>query len=144
MFELSRRAAIAAASSVAVSSPDVAMTLPSEPDTASTVEDELSTGASRWRIPAEEDRHERTWKCRPSSEAVWGPDLAAVQDAIIGIAQAIARFEPVMMLACPAEIEALQDIFGDDVVSVGIRAHDEIRKRVACLHCATQQQPATE
>lgn len=64
-------------------------------------------------MPAEEDPHERTWMCWPSSEEVWGTDLAAVQDAIVGIAQAIARFEPVSMLARAEEIEGLRHILGE-------------------------------
>mgnify|MGYP003377799593 CR=1 FL=1 len=51
--------------------------------------------------------------CWPSSEEVWGTDLAAVQDAIVGIAQAIARFEPVSMLARAEEIEGLRHILGE-------------------------------
>jgi agmatine deiminase len=79
----------------------------SEPTTSETT--------SRWRMPAEEDPHERTWMCWPSSEEVWGPDLTAVQDAIVDIAQAIARFEPVTMLARPSEMDALGEILTDNI-----------------------------
>ena len=84
-------------------------------DSAPTVGDASTDGAGRWRMPAEEDVHERTWMCWPSSAEVWGSDLISVQDAIVGIALAIARFEPVMMLARPEEIDALREIFADDV-----------------------------
>jgi len=77
--------------------------------------DQPPSVTARWRMPAEELPHERTWMCWPSSEAVWGPDLAAVQDAIVGIAQAIARFEPVMLLARQEDIEALRETFGEEV-----------------------------
>lgn len=86
-----------------------------EDDAAPTAGGTPISGSGRWRMPAEEDPHERTWMCWPSSEEVWGSDLATVQDAIVGIAQAIARFEPVTMLARPEEIEALRDIFADEV-----------------------------
>lgn len=68
-----------------------------------------------WRMPAEEDPHDRTWMCWPSSNEVWGSDLAAVQDAIVRVAQAIARFEPVTMLTRPEEIDALREIFGEQI-----------------------------
>jgi agmatine deiminase len=71
-----------------------------------------STG---WRMPAEDDPHERTWMCWPSSEEVWGDGLADVQDNITKIALAIAEFEPVAMLARPEQIEALAEIFGGAV-----------------------------
>jgi agmatine deiminase len=66
-------------------------------------------------MPAEEDPHERTWMCWPSSTEVWGEDLRGVQDAIVEIALAIAEFEPVTMLARATEIDDLADIFGDAV-----------------------------
>jgi agmatine deiminase len=84
-------------------------------DTTPTAGDQLPSSGGGWRMPAEEDPHERTWMCWPSSDEVWGTDLASVQDAIVAIAQAIAGFEPVTMLARPEEIEALRDIFSDEV-----------------------------
>jgi agmatine deiminase len=58
-----------------------------------------------WRMPAEETPHERTWMCWPSSTEVWGSDLAGVQTAIVAIATAISRFEPVALLVRPEERE---------------------------------------
>ena len=59
-------------------------------------------------MPAEDDRHERTWMCWPSSKDVWGRDLKGVQDTIIEIALTIAEFEPVSMLVRPEGIAALR------------------------------------
>jgi agmatine deiminase len=56
-----------------------------------------------WRMPAEETSHERTWMCWPSSQEVWGSDLAGVQNAIGAIATAVSRFEPVSLLVRPEE-----------------------------------------
>jgi agmatine deiminase len=56
-----------------------------------------------WRMPAEETRHERTWMCWPSSDEVWGKDLAGVQETIMAIASAISRFEPVSLLVRPEQ-----------------------------------------
>ena len=66
-------------------------------------------------MPAEDTPHERTWMCWPSSEAVWGEDLASVQDTIATIALAIVEFEPVTMLARPEEIDALGEILGSEI-----------------------------
>ena len=72
-------------------------------------------GPSAWSMPAEEEPHERTWMCWPSSTEVWGSDLGAVQDDIIRIAQAISQFEPVTMFARAEELDLLADVLGDDV-----------------------------
>jgi agmatine deiminase len=66
-------------------------------------------------MPAEDEPHERTWMCWPSSPEVWGRELGATQEAIARIALAIARFEPVVMLARRAEIGALAELLGDAV-----------------------------
>ena len=75
----------------------------------------VPSAAGGWRMPAEEEVHDRTWMCWPSSSEVWGSDLAGVQDTIVEITLAIARFEPVAMLARGGEIEVLGAIFGDQV-----------------------------
>ena len=74
-----------------------------------------AAAVSRWRMPAEEATHERTWMCWPSSTEVWGDDLSGVQDTIAALALAIAEFEPVSMLARPEEVDALADLVGDSV-----------------------------
>lgn len=76
-----------------------------------------ATGArpGGWYMPAEEYEHAATWMCWPSSGSVWGRDLPDVQDAILGIALAIAEFEPVSMLARPGQIGALKGRLGSDV-----------------------------
>lgn len=78
--------------------------------------DQAETAADRgWSMPGEEDPHERTWMCWPSSVEVWGADLPDVQDAIARVALAISGYEPVTMLARPAEVSAVQELLGDDV-----------------------------
>jgi agmatine deiminase len=67
----------------------------------------LNPKKAKWRMPAEDDQHDRTWMCWPSTQTIWGTDLRAVQDAILEIALTIAEFEPVSMLARPTEIRAL-------------------------------------
>lgn len=51
--------------------------------------------------------------CWPSSKAVWGSDLTGVQDTIVEIALTIADFEPVSLLARPAEIAAVRRLVKD-------------------------------
>ena len=68
-----------------------------------------------WRMPSEEDPHDRTWMCWPSNLDVWGRDLADVQDAIVRIALAIAEFEPVSILARDEDIVSLENLVGSDV-----------------------------
>ncbi len=72
---------------------------------------QAETSAS-WRMPAEDLPHARTWMCWPSSSDVWSTDLQGVQDTIVEIALAIADFEPVSMLARPAEVAAVQKLLG--------------------------------
>ncbi len=64
---------------------------------------------------ATEDLPERTWMCWPSSGEVWESDLPDVQDAIARVALAISAYEPVTMLARPAEADAVRELLGDDV-----------------------------
>ncbi|MFB7463404.1 agmatine deiminase family protein [Streptomyces sp. NPDC056224] len=49
--------------------------------------------------PSDDVRHLRTWMAWPSGRAVWGPDLAGVQQDIALIARTVARYEPVLMCA---------------------------------------------
>ena len=65
--------------------------------------------SARFFMPAEDTVHERTWMCWPSSEDIWGDDLVSVQDTILLIANAIARFEPVTLLARPDQVGALSE-----------------------------------
>jgi agmatine deiminase len=62
--------------------------------------------------------------CWPSSREVWGDDLADVQDAIARIALAIAKFEPVAMLARDGEIAALKDLLGGEVELIAAPVDD--------------------
>jgi len=69
----------------------------------------------RWRMPAEETRHERTWMCWPSGHDIWGRALPDVQATIASIALSVAAFEPVSVLARPQQLRAARDRVGADV-----------------------------
>jgi agmatine deiminase len=58
------------------------------------------------RVPAETDHHERTliaWPTETRRQALWGDHLAAARDVHTQVARAIADFEPVLLVADPAE-----------------------------------------
>lgn len=85
--------------------------------TESTTTEPLPTdpGVDAWRMPAEEEEHERTWMCWPSNGEIWGDDLATVQATITDIALAIADFEPVTMLVRPEARDAAAAMLGDSI-----------------------------
>ncbi|CAM5517468.1 agmatine deiminase family protein [Streptomyces narbonensis] len=60
------------------------------------------TGATL-RMPAETDRHVRTFMAWPALSAVWPSSLGAVRRDIANVAHAISRYEPVVMLARPGQ-----------------------------------------
>lgn len=68
-----------------------------------------------FRMPAEEARHAATWMCFPGRSDVWGRDLPDVQATIADIGLAVARFEPVRMLARPDDVGIADDLVGRDV-----------------------------
>jgi len=72
-----------------------------------------TVNCGRWAMPPEESRHVATWMCWPSSKAVWGKALADVQAAIARVAVTIAGYEPVKMLARPAEADRVRALLAD-------------------------------
>ena len=54
-------------------------------------------------VPAEWEAHIRTWMCWPCRAEAWGAGMAAAKQACANVARAIARFEPVVMAANPAD-----------------------------------------
>ena len=75
----------------------------------------LAPNQGRWRMPAEETRHERTWMCWPAGRDIWGRALPEVQATIASIALAIAPFEPVTLLARPEQLRRARNRVGADV-----------------------------
>jgi agmatine deiminase len=57
------------------------------------------------RLPAEWEPHESTVMCWPARADMWGHHLADAEAAHADVANAIARFEPVTMLAAPRSAE---------------------------------------
>ena len=59
--------------------------------------------ATRFRMPAEWDPHERTVMSWPTSAPIWANALEDARQEYAATARAIARFEPVLMVANPGD-----------------------------------------
>ena len=57
------------------------------------------------RMPAEWTPHERTVMCWPARDDLWGAHRAQAVDEYVGVAAAVAQFEPVTMVAPPRYAE---------------------------------------
>ncbi len=77
------------------------------------------------RLPAEWERHERTligWPCR---RELWGPTMALAREHYATVANAIAAFEPVTMIANPgADAAQARAMCGAGVDVVGLPLDD--------------------
>ncbi|MER7765113.1 agmatine deiminase family protein [Streptomyces sp. NPDC097619] len=62
-----------------------------------------AVAAGNLYMPAETDRHLRTYMAWPALSSVWGDGLGAVRRDIAEVAHAISRFEPVVVLARPSQ-----------------------------------------
>ena len=66
-------------------------------------------------MPGDEVRHERTWMASPARHDIWGSLLPGVRHDVAAIARAIAAFEPVAMVARPAQARDAARACGRDV-----------------------------
>ncbi|MFF2605085.1 agmatine deiminase family protein [Arthrobacter koreensis] len=70
-------------------------------------------------MPAEWARHERTWMAFPPSNETFGEPGSSTLDraraAWSAVARTIARFEPVTVLADPADLDAAREYLGDGI-----------------------------
>lgn len=62
-----------------------------------------TSASAALRMPAEEDRHVRTFMAWPALSSVWGSSLGGVRRDIAKVAYAISRYEPVVLLARPGQ-----------------------------------------
>lgn len=76
-----------------------------------------SAKAAGFRMPLESDRHQRTFMQWPARKTIYGSDraLAAVREKIALIADTIAAFEPVVLLARPEHIASARAAAGGGV-----------------------------
>jgi len=80
--------------------------------------------ATRFRMPAEWDRHERTVMSWPANVSLWGDALELAKEEYAATARAIARFEPVLMVANPGDEADAAKRCGADVDVVGLPIDD--------------------
>jgi agmatine deiminase len=74
-------------------------------------------------MPAEWTPHRACWMAWPSANPQW-PDLAAVERDYAGVANAIARFEPVVMVADPSNAVHARQLCGAGVEVLEMRLDD--------------------
>ncbi len=67
----------------------------------------------RW--PAEWEPHERTVMCWPARHSAWGRRGSEAEQAYADVARAIARFEPVTMIAAAPTVERAAELCGGSV-----------------------------
>lgn len=68
-----------------------------------------------FRLPPEWARHDRCWMAWPCRRELWGDGFSAAADAYAAVARAIARFEPVTMIAPPDRVDEARTRCGQDV-----------------------------
>ena len=66
-------------------------------------------------MPAEWAPHSRCWMAWPCRESLWGADIEAARSAFACVAQSIAQFEPVTMMAHPDLVEDAAALCGAGV-----------------------------
>ena len=62
--------------------------------------------AEGFSMPAEWHRHRRCWMAWPCRKETWGDRLDEAREAYANVAQAIAEYEPVTMVANHADVAA--------------------------------------
>ena len=77
-----------------------------------------------FRMPAEFARHERTLMAWPARESLWGPVLSEAKAEYAGVANAIAAFEPVLMVAAPGAGEEARGALAGEVEVVELPIDD--------------------
>lgn len=75
-------------------------------------------------MPAEWERHERCWMAWPCRAELWHGRLSEARVAYAEVAQAVARFEPVSMIARPADTATAARMCGDQVEIVPMLIDD--------------------
>jgi agmatine deiminase len=77
-----------------------------------------------WRMPAEWAPHERTIMCWPVRDELWREHIAQAESDYTEVANAIAAFEPVLMVAPPSQVETARAACSAAVEVIGIPIDD--------------------
>ncbi|MET8622512.1 agmatine deiminase family protein [Kitasatospora sp. NPDC004669] len=83
-----------------------------------------SAGPAAATMPAESRPHTRTFMAWPALEEVWGDQLPGVRQDIAGLAQTIAGFEPVVLLARPDQADQARQACGSTVEVIELMVDD--------------------
>ena len=75
-------------------------------------------------MPAEWAPHARTWMAWPTRTELWGTKLVDAEAAYANVAKAIARFEPVTMIANEADIARVRAACGSAVEAISLPIDD--------------------
>ncbi|GAA1955885.1 agmatine deiminase family protein [Kitasatospora viridis] len=65
-------------------------------------------GTPTLRMPAETDRHDRTFMAWPALSSIWGNQLSGVRNDVANVAYQISRYEPVVLVARPEQVADAQ------------------------------------
>ncbi len=76
-----------------------------------------------YRMPPEWAPHTRCWMAWPCHETTF-PDLPVARDAYAEVARAVARFEPVTMIANPEHVADAKTLCGDAVEVLALDIDD--------------------
>ncbi len=77
-----------------------------------------------FKMPAEWGPHERCWMAWPCRTELWGDNLAATKQAYANVANAIAEFEPLVMLTPPSAVDAAAKLCGERVELITMELDD--------------------
>ena len=75
-------------------------------------------------MPGEFERHAATWMAWPTRREIWGTRFGQVKDDYAALARTIARFEPLHMVASPADAEEARRLCGSTISVVEIPIDD--------------------
>ncbi len=81
-------------------------------------------GSDGFFMPAEWGPHSRCWMAWPCLEELWGATMAEARKAYARVAQAVASFEKVFMLATPEDVAQAQKMCGGEVCVLPGRVDD--------------------
>jgi agmatine deiminase len=90
-------------------------------------------GGSDWHMPDEGEPHLRTWMAFAGSNAIWGELLSPVQKDLARVANAIARFEPVFMLANTVDLPRARKLLDPKVTLVECPVDDLWARDTGCV-----------
>ena len=87
-------------------------------------EDFPTARSAGFHMPPEWHPHDRCWMAWPHRDVVFGDKLARSQQIYADVANAIAAFEPVTMLAAPAAAEHCRSMLRGDVTVLALEIDD--------------------